>query len=37
MEFTLNGSKEEVIEALIGWGSESQGTREGDVPAIERQ
>lgn len=37
MEFTLDGSKEEIIKALMGWGAESQGTREGDVPATDWQ
>lgn len=37
MEFTPDGTKEEIIKALTGWSAESQGTREGDVPATDWQ
>lgn len=37
MEFTPDGTKEEVIKALTGWRAESQGTREGVVPATDWQ
>lgn len=35
MGFTLDGSKEEINKALEGWGAESQGTGEGEVPATD--
>lgn len=37
MEFTLDGTKEEIIKVLTGWRAESLGTREGDVPATDWQ
>lgn len=35
MGFSLDGSKEKINKALKGWGAESQGTGDGEVPATD--